>query len=64
MKPKYFASFDEGRGIVIGVIEERSEPVMWFQNVNEFDRFLAIMKQFRGTLPFVPDAFRRAFEED
>ena len=64
MKPRYFAAYDEGRGIVIGVIMEHSEPVMWFQTVDEFDRFLDVLRKFRRTLPYIPDVFRRAFEEE
>ncbi len=64
VKPRFYAAFDEGRGVVIGVTGERSEPIMWFKSVDEFDRFFSMLRKFRGTISCVPEVFRKAFEED
>jgi len=64
MKATFYAAFDEGRGIVIGIVREQSKPIIWFEGIDEFDRFLSMLKQFRDTLPYIPDVFRKAFEEE
>ena len=63
MKQIFYASFDEGKGVSVGVIGKESEPAMWFENVNEFDRFLNMLRQFRHGLPYVPEVFWGAFED-
>lgn len=63
MEHGFYATFDEGKGIVIGVSGSPSEPFLWFKTVNDFDRFLNMLKKFRGTMVSVPDVFLKAFEE-
>ncbi len=64
MEPRFYAAFDEGRGVTIGVTGEHAEPVLWFNTVSEFDKFVTMLTKFRGSISIVPNAFLKAFEED
>ncbi len=64
MKPTFYAAFDEGKSIVIGVVGEESTPLIWFESVDEFDRFLSMLTHFRQSLPYLPDVFRKALGDE
>ena len=63
MKSTFYATFDEGKGIEIGTLGIQSKPMMWFDNIDEFDSFINMIRNFRHSLPYLPDVFRKAFEE-
>lgn len=44
------------------MMTDHAEPVAWFADTVDFDRFIGMLQSFRRTLPDIPQAFRQAFE--